>query len=96
MVAAWINADTGVGPAIASGSQTYSGICALFPQAPMNSSSPMQAATPGVSLPTCAIDAEKPSVPNEAKIQLIARMKAMSPMRFTRKAFLPASAAASF
>ena len=31
MVAAWINADTGVGPSIASGSQTYSGICADLP-----------------------------------------------------------------
>src|SRR5512144_496029 len=37
MVAAWISADTGVGPAIASGSQTYSGICADLPQAPTKS-----------------------------------------------------------
>src|SRR5256885_3211876 len=36
IVAAWISADTGVGPSIASGSQTYSGICALLPVAPMN------------------------------------------------------------
>ena len=28
IVAAWISADTGVGPSIASGSQTKSGICA--------------------------------------------------------------------
>ena len=34
MVAAWISADTGVGPSIASGSQTWSGNCALFPMAP--------------------------------------------------------------
>src|SRR5690348_1934938 len=34
MVAAWISADTGVGPAIASGNQVYSGICALLPIAP--------------------------------------------------------------
>ena len=40
MVAAWISAETGVGPAIASGSQTYSGICADLPQAPMNSKMP--------------------------------------------------------
>src|ERR1700684_1119886 len=33
MVAAWMSADTGVGPAIASGSQLKSGICALFPVA---------------------------------------------------------------
>ncbi|KAF0235809.1 MAG: hypothetical protein FD183_1752 [Chitinophagaceae bacterium] len=37
IVAAWINADTGVGPAIASGNQVYKGICALLPIAPMNS-----------------------------------------------------------
>src|ERR1700685_4131243 len=36
MVAAWISADTGVGPAIASGSQTYNGNCADLPQAPTN------------------------------------------------------------
>src|SRR3990172_12959592 len=34
MVAAWIRAETGVGPSMASGSQTYSGICADFPLAP--------------------------------------------------------------
>ena len=37
MVAAWIRAETGVGPSIASGSQVWSGICADFPIAPMNS-----------------------------------------------------------
>ena len=41
MVAAWISAETGVGPSMASGSQTYSGNCADFPVAPMNSSSAM-------------------------------------------------------
>ena len=39
IVAAWISADTGVGPAIASGSHTCSGSCADFPIAPANSSS---------------------------------------------------------
>ena len=34
IVAAWMRAETGVGPAIASGSQTYSGTCALLPMAP--------------------------------------------------------------
>src|SRR5512145_3205123 len=38
IVAAWISADTGVGPAMASGSQTYSGICADLPVAPRKSS----------------------------------------------------------
>ena len=36
MVAACINAETGVGPAIASGSQVNNGICALLPIAPTN------------------------------------------------------------
>src|SRR3990170_3845394 len=40
MVAAWINAEIGVGPSIESGSQTCSGNCADLPMAPMNS--PMQ------------------------------------------------------
>ena len=38
MVAAWISADTGVGPSIASGSQVCSRNCADLPIAPMNSS----------------------------------------------------------
>ena len=34
MVAAWISAETGVGPSIASGSQTWRGSCADLPTAP--------------------------------------------------------------
>src|SRR5216683_6001367 len=34
IVAAWINAETGVGPSIASGNHTCSGNCADFPTAP--------------------------------------------------------------
>ena len=34
IVAAWISAETGVGPSIASGSQVWSGICADFATAP--------------------------------------------------------------
>src|SRR5437868_12483862 len=37
MVAAWISAETGVGPSIASGSQVWSGTWADFPMAPMKS-----------------------------------------------------------
>ena len=46
MVAAWISADTGVGPSMASGSQTYSGNCADLPVAPKNSSSAIALSTP--------------------------------------------------
>ena len=38
IVAAWISAETGVGPSIASGSQVCSKNCADLPIAPMNSS----------------------------------------------------------
>ena len=36
IVAAWINAEIGVGPSIESGSQTCSGTCADLPIAPTN------------------------------------------------------------
>src|SRR3989337_233043 len=39
IVAAWIRAETGVGPSIASGSHVYNGNWADFPVAPVNSSS---------------------------------------------------------
>ena len=41
MVAACISAETGVGPAIASGNQVNKGICALLPVAPTNSNKVM-------------------------------------------------------
>jgi hypothetical protein len=44
IVAAWINAETGVGPAMASGNHTCSGICALLPVAPMNNRMPTRLA----------------------------------------------------
>jgi hypothetical protein len=37
MVAAWMSAETGVGPSMASGSQVWSGTWADLPIAPMNS-----------------------------------------------------------
>ena len=39
MVAAWMSAETGVGPAIASGNHTDSGSCADLPAAPRKKSS---------------------------------------------------------
>ena len=51
IVAAWIRADTGVGPSIASGNQVCSGNWPDLPHAPSSSSSPIAAATPLVALP---------------------------------------------
>ena len=45
IVAAWISAETGVGPSIASGSQTWSGNCALLPAAPPKRSRAMPVTT---------------------------------------------------
>src|SRR3954447_24553700 len=55
IVAAWINADTGVGPSIASGSQKYSGSWALFPVAPRNSRAAMPVAADLVIDPVSAL-----------------------------------------
>lgn len=44
-VAAWINADTGVGPSIASGNHVCKPNCADLPTAPPNSSIPIKVKT---------------------------------------------------
>ena len=54
IVAAWISADTGVGPSMASGSQRYSGSCADLPTAPTNSSSAMPVAVDSPITPVSA------------------------------------------
>jgi hypothetical protein len=46
MVAAWMRAETGVGPSMASGSQTYRGICADLPAAPTRKRRPIAVAIP--------------------------------------------------
>src|SRR5829696_9043002 len=60
MVAAWINADTGVGPSIASGSQRYSGSWALLPTAPTNSRTEMAVAVDRASEPLSAASLSTP------------------------------------
>ena len=63
IVAAWISADTGVGPSIASGSQTWNGNCALLPAAPTNSSSATMFRMSGSASPKGPKDAWMFSVP---------------------------------
>ena len=71
MVAAWMRAETGVGPSMASGSQTCRGICALFPQAPTNSSRHTAVTTPnsptasGASDPALSAISTRSRLPNE-------------------------------
>ena len=71
IVAAWMSAETGVGPSIASGSQTWRGICALLPHAPTKSSSATTVSGPnsphfsGWSAPAPSVSANVSKVPKE-------------------------------
>ena len=94
MVAAWIRAETGVGPSIASGSQTYSGNCADLPQAPTNSSRQAAVITgsPMAKLPAArqVIDLVYCTEPKyQAMVNMPSRNPA-SPTRLTMNALLAA------
>ena len=52
MVAAWIRAETGVGPSMASGSHVCSGSCADLASPPISSSTQIQLIV-DVSTPSC-------------------------------------------
>src|SRR6266581_3758779 len=95
IVAAWIKAETGVGPAIASGSQVYRGSCADLPTQPQSSNSVIMviAAPPAGRAPGAAANTgPKSSEPVAWKIRNIATRNPTSPMRLTMNAFFPASA----
>ena len=103
MVAAWISADTGVGPSIASGSQVCRKSCADLPIAPMNSSTPIRlaafhsvhrnpmlvSASTGPAAKTSSNRTES-TRKNSAKMP---RAKPKSPTRLTMKAFIAAALA---
>ena len=96
IVAAWISAETGVGPAIASGNQTCSGICADLPVAPMKSSTPTRLAeTAGaMGAANAALISSMFTVPSAQYSRNRPSRKPASPTRFVMKAFLPAAALA--
>ena len=82
----------GVGPAIASGSQTYNGICADLPVAPTNSNRAIAVIHPaldstGIRL-TLPKTVPKSSDPKWIAIKNTASEKPKSPMRFTMNALL--------
>ena len=104
IVAAWIRAETGVGPSIASGNQVWRGICADFPIAPINRrmqarvSESMRQPRNSIVVPT-ALGALPKTVPksSEPKIRNTAKMpraKPKSPTRLTMNALIAASFAA--
>ena len=97
MVAAWMSAETGVGPSMASGSQKYSGNCALLPQAPTNSRTAIAVIAVREIEPSCAASliAEYETDPTAEKATNIAVITPQSPMRLVTNAFFPATAALS-
>ena len=99
MVAAWINAETGVGPSMASGNHTCSGNCALLPIAPMKISKPAKPAqgpsNAGLAM-NWALRAAMSRVPATLQMARMPSMNPKSPMRLVRKAFLEASPAEGF
>jgi hypothetical protein len=93
IVAAWMRADTGVGPSMASGSQVCSGICADFAKAP--TSSRMQPATRSPWLVentsgVCSNVPRKSSVPVCLKMKKVPSTSPTSPMTFMTNALMPA------
>jgi len=97
IVAAWMSAETGVGPSIASGNQKYNGSCALFPQAPTKSKIAIAEIAVCDIEPSCAASLialydTEPTAENATNIAVITPQ---SPMRLVTNAFLPATAALS-
>jgi hypothetical protein len=93
-VAAWMSADTGVGPAIASPSQDCSGNCADLPHAASSSISPMAVSVAvDASPPSMPADTDaKSTEPNVANMSMSAISRPRSPTRLATNAFLAATA----
>ena len=96
-MAAWMSAETGVGPAMASGSHTNSGIWADLPAAPMKSSTGDGGGGDRGHADRAATGERRrsSSEPIVAKARNMASMKPQSPIRLVTNAFLPAVALAS-
>jgi hypothetical protein len=94
MVAACIRDDTGVGPAMASGSHTWKGHWALFPIAPMNRARPTQTPTPASAESPASTAPRRSLKRNEptARPEMITpRNRPTSATLFTRKALVAAA-----
>ena len=95
IVAECTSALTGVGPSMASGSQTWSGNCADLPTAPMNMrmAAPVTTASERSPCASAAKISDSSKVPVCAKSSRMPMSRPTSPMRVVMKAFLAASAA---
>ena len=103
IVAAWMRAETGVGPSIASGNQVCSRNCADLPIAPMNSSRqvivsasrsmPKTWTLTPTRLGAAAHTASKLTEPVSRKTRKMPSAKPKSPTRLTTKALIAAALA---
>ena len=90
-----MSAEAGVGPAIASGSHTWSGTCADLPIAPTSSSSATSVADAGAQLGIVRARGTKSNVPAFANMTNSPIRKPTSPTRVVRNAFCEALRGAS-
>jgi hypothetical protein len=106
MVAAWISAETGVGPSMASGSQVCSRNCADLPIAPMNSSRQITVSVPSTFQPRkvhglagagrLAAKITSNSMEPKMKTAKMPSAKPKSPTRLTTNALMAAALADGF
>ncbi len=96
IVAAWMSALTGVGPSIASGSQTCRGNCADLPIAPQKIRNPAKPVIVAVSADTDSAKSANPTEPSAVQTIRMPSRNPKSPTRLVRNAFLAASAALGF
>ena len=90
-----MRALTGVGPSIASGSQTWKGSCALFPIAPsrMNIIVTNRRVSPMAPLFTCSVISRMLKVPVASQNRMMPMRRPTSPTRVVMNAFFAASTA---
>ena len=93
IVAAWIRAETGVGPSMASSSHDCNGTCADLPHAASSSRKPSSVAVATSARGMPALTSEKAVLPNSDSIVKMAIDIPRSPTRLTTNALRPAAAA---
>ncbi len=93
IVAAWMRAETGVGPSIASGSHVWSGICADLATAPPSRPSAMRLTIVDGSPSTSSKTATYSSVPVSQISRTSASANVASPIAFMTNAFFAAATA---
>ena len=98
IVAAWISAETGVGPSMASASQVWNGICADLANAPTSRRQPIATTTPSLTVNSFGASSKissRSKVPSSRNRKSAASTRPTSPTTLITKAFMPATVAVS-